>query len=176
MAADAETKREAVDAARRGIPHAEIAKVAKVQPRTIGRWVTEADAAPAPKPAPDPDPDPDSEPETPVPALTGDTLDLMRGMLASTLAQSKAAERDGNYTAAQRAMAVATALTNTIARLEKNKADTADELRIPRSEIDEAREMVRARLMALAERPILCADCGKKLSISYGDPPKGKDT
>ncbi len=173
MAADKETKAEAVDAARRGIPHAEIAKVAGVQPRTIGRWLSEADAAPTPKPETAPDATPEPEPE---PVLIGDTLDLMRGMLASTITQSRAAEKDGNHTAAQRAMANATALTNTIARLEKNKEDNADELRIPRAAIDDSRELVRARLMALAERPMLCADCGKKLSISYGDPPEGKGT
>ncbi len=170
MAADQETKDEAVAAARRGIPHAQIAKVARVQPRTIGRWLSEADAPPKPKPETAPASDPE-----PAPALVGDTLDQMRGMLANSLAQSKAAERDSNHTAAQRYMAIATGLTNTIARLEKNQADNADELRIPRAEIDEAREMVRTRLMALAERPMLCADCGKKLSISYGDPPKGNE-
>ncbi len=172
MAVDKETKAEAVSAARRGISHAQIAKVAGVQPRTIGRWLKEADAAPTPKvetPALDSDPEP-------APELTGDTLDQTRQMLARSLAQSKAAEKDGNHTAAQRYMAIATGLTNTIARLEKNQADNADELRISRVEIDDAREMVRTRLMALAERPMLCAGCGKKLSISYGDPPEGKGT
>ncbi len=173
MAADAETKAEAVAAARRGISHAEIAKVAGVRARTIGRWLTEANAAPAPKHmqalAPEREPIP---PRT----LPDDTLEMMRTMLADTIGQADAAKADGNHTVAQRSMASAAALVNTITRLEKNVADNADELRISRAEIDDAREMVRARLEALAERPILCTDCGKKLSISYGDPPKGKDT
>ncbi len=171
MTVDRDTRAEAIAAARRGIPHTEIARVAGVQARTIGRWVAEVAKEPASTPQPARAP----EPELPSSALPGGTLDTMRQMLADTIAQSKAAKADGNHTAAQRAMANATALANTIARLEKNMADNADELRISRAEIDEARATVRARLTALAERPILCADCGKELSLSYGDSPKGKN-
>jgi hypothetical protein len=42
-------------------------------------------------------------------------------------------------------------------------------LRVSKSEIDEAMAAVKARVAQLCERPLLCAECGRKLSVQWAD-------
>lgn len=132
---------------------------------TISRWARDkgVTAGSAPPVAAPPEPARDE------PASEADLLDALRDMLRQLLDDAKASRAVGNMTAVARSMRDAGNLTNTIARIEGRQADDADVLRIPRSEIAEAMAGVTARLQAIADRPLLCAECSRKLSVSFGE-------
>jgi hypothetical protein len=67
-----------------------------------------------------------------------------------------------------RASKAAAELMPVIARLEKGVAEDADVLRVSRAEITQAMAGVRGRVEAMCARPLLCADCGRKLSLMWG--------
>jgi predicted transcriptional regulator len=97
-----------------------------------------------------------------------DTLTTMRRMLQDTLKRAREAEAVGNFNTAQKSGRDAAALVNTITRLERLTAADADVLRISRTEIEERRKKVRERIRATLDRPLLCAECNRKLSVLWG--------
>lgn len=98
-----------------------------------------------------------------------DTLERARAMLARVDIIAEHSLRQGNLKAAQSAMRDGLKALNDIARYETQQAKRGDGLHISQEEIDESRETVRARFAALADRPLLCAHCGRKLAISWGE-------
>jgi hypothetical protein len=163
----------AVDLVRRGVSLADAAEGADAHASTVMRWcraagVTPANATP-PVPPPRveaPAPVEDDEPED----EGGDTLERTRRMQRQLERSARLAARDHNHTAAQRYMRDAANLSAVIARLEKIAAEDDGALHIPRAEIDQARDVVRERFAAIAARGDLrCADCARKLTISFGD-------
>lgn len=113
-----------------------------------------------------------AEPEAPpVDAVTSqeDALAFTRRMLADTLKRAKDAEVVGNYSAAQRAGRDASALVTVLARLEKTTADEDDAVRVSRKEIDETMAQLEERMRAICDRPLLCSECSRELSIDWGE-------
>jgi predicted transcriptional regulator len=104
-----------------------------------------------------------------------DTLTTMRRMLQDTLKRAREAEAVGNFNTAQKSGRDAAALVNTITRLERLTAADADVLRISRVEIEERRKKVRERIRATLDRPLLCAECNRKLSVLWGTGKKNGD-
>ena len=187
-AADPDTVAAAVAAVRAGESLRDVGRRLGVSQTTVSRWAkAAASAAPAPAdttPAPpagggallerlrgraaaaddgaDPPPDPFADIDP------ADSLGMLRRMRAESLRIAAQASAEGNHSAAQRAMRDAAGLAPVIAREERRHADDADTLHFSRDQIAAAQERMRARVAALASRPLLCADCGRELSIRLG--------
>src|SRR5690606_1113331 len=155
-------------------PLREVARAAGVTPTTVQRWTRKyADAPPPAEPtiaeraaalaANAPAADDHDAPED-----DGDSLAQLKRMQREMQAMARQARQEGNYTAAQRAMRDAGALAPVIARLEKVAADESDVLRISRAEIDRTMVDLEARIKAMLDRPLMCAECSRKLSIAWG--------
>lgn len=158
----------------------DVAEACGVSHVTVSRWAKAANVAvtPAPKgrpiePRPEPAPaDAAEEDDTPEGA---DTLELTRSMLRRALRLARTSEAAGNMSAAQRAQRDAAGLAVVVARLERDANEHADVLRISRSEIDAAMANVYARVEAIVARPLLCADCSRKLSVEFGGVKRPED-
>ena len=59
-----------------------------------------------------------------------------------------------------------------VARLESKEKDEEGLFTVSQAEIEKAMRGVRERAAALLERPLLCAACGRALSISWGQHPE----
>jgi transposase-like protein len=168
----------AVEAVRRGGRSlADVAREHGVSKMTVKRW---ADAA---EPRPDiaeraariaaatglgAAPEPPAAPPAADAASDVDTLEMARRSWRECLARARAAEAEGNHTAAQRSGRDAAAWAVLVARLEKTAAVDADVLRISRAEVDEAMAGIRTRVESIVSRPLLCAHCSRALSASWG--------
>lgn len=171
-----ETVAAALAALATGRPLRDVAREFGVTATTVLRWrdavVDEAPpivvvpaaiaALPAAPPAP-------ALPELPPIPEGADTLERARAFLARVEVIAEHSLQVGNVKAAQSAMRDALKAINDIARYETQQAKRGDGLHISQEEIDESRETVRARFAALADRPLLCAHCGRKLAISWGE-------
>lgn len=138
----------------------------KLSAPTVKRWVDEAKKRPPDEPEPAPAPTPDPDP-TPGPPAGANTLEMTRWMRDDLLRLAREARTAGNYTAAQGFASQAVKLSHVIPRLEKSEAVDGDSVRYSRAEIDDAMRTVRERWAALLARPLLCHDCGRKLSASF---------
>ena len=95
-----------------------------------------------------------------------DMLDETRRMHEYFMRASHEARDVGNYSAAQRFARDAAQLVPTIARLEKARKEDGDRLQFSRHEIDEAVAGLLDKVRILSERPLLCAHCSRRLSMS----------
>lgn len=82
---------------------------------------------------------------------------------------AKRSEAVGNMRAAGMAMRDAANLSNTIARLRKMEQLEADVLRISRADIASAEDSLKEKVHRYLDRPLLCAECGRKLSIKWAE-------
>jgi hypothetical protein len=123
-----------------------------------------AAVAPVEAPAPKPAPAAVAPVEAPAPVVL-DSLGRARQLQSKAFALAEAAERDGNHTAAARALRDAGAQALLIARLEKAAALTQDAITLPREEIERAVHNVKERLQTLANVPLTCPDCGREMRI-----------
>jgi hypothetical protein len=135
-----------------------------VSATTVVRWIKEAGEAPAIVPVAPP------APAAPPPAVetTGDALEDTRAMVRQFHADAAAAREAGNHSAAVAAQGHAGKLMILIGRLEKQKGENRDFVKYSRAEIAEAEAGALAKLAAYLNRPLLCAECGEKLSIKWG--------
>lgn len=97
-----------------------------------------------------------------------DTLTEVKQMLRDSLRQAKDAGKIGHAADAQRFGRIAAVLVPVIARLERDQKTDEHVLRISRQEIAERRIKVRQRFRAICDRPLLCAQCNRKLSVFWG--------
>lgn len=110
-----------------------------------------------------------AEPAPPVD--DGETLSLLeqvRQLQREMLTTAKEAKAVGNTRGAQAALASAGLLSNTILRISKTEAEGAAVLKISREEIMKRRAKVRERMRSICDRPLLCSECNRKLSVLWG--------
>ncbi len=160
-----------------GEPMAQVAAKHGVSPASVKRWIDLAraeaerdDDPPAYKalvPTTDP-PAPPPPPRKPTEKDDRTTLEQARSAWKRAQDLADSAEASGNFQAAQRAMRDAMSYMLIIARLEKEAAATGDDVRIPRAEVDGLRKRVLGQIAAACERPLLCAECSRRLSIDWG--------
>jgi transposase len=173
-----------VDAIKSGTPLREIAKRAGISHQTAKRWAEEAGVLPtkeqhdaaararalverSQRTAAPEEPEPDDEE---IDTDSADLRPLARRLLKKTLKIVASAEREGNYTAAQRALRDASAsITPLIARLEKLYGDDDSVIRIPRADVERLMLGMRDRAAAICDRPLLCAACSRELSIAWSE-------
>jgi hypothetical protein len=154
-----------------GVSLREAAEVAGVSEGAIRIWKKKREQRRASEPAPAPAVPSHMAPQTPVaPAVEvgDDIVRLLKDMLSKTLQQSTSAEAVGNFTAAQRAGRDAGQLATVLARVTKLEAADSDVVRISMSEAKQIRAQLFERFAALLERPILCPECNRKLSVRWG--------
>jgi hypothetical protein len=138
------------------------AKLAGVRPRSpvtpesVAAVALPAHMLPAPVGKPPPEIDPT------------DLLGSVRAMLADQSAQMADLRAVGNTRGAQAAAANMAKVALLLKQLESAQLEDATTLKIPRAELDQARAAIRARRDAIAARPIMCAECSRKLSVSQG--------
>lgn len=109
---------------------------------------------------------PPAEDEAPEPAEGATLLEQVRSLHRDLLGTARDAKRVGNMKAAQAALAAAGNLMNTMARLAKLEAEGADVFKISMAEIKATKESLRDRLATMRGRPLCCAACSRKLSVS----------
>jgi hypothetical protein len=177
-----------LDYARTGMSHADIAEVLAssglvVTAATVGSWcrkhgVKVCTAAPAVvehakarreaasivPPTPPSGGDDDSEDDA-----GDDELAALVKMRKSMTRDAETARAVGNLTAAQRSMTAAATLAPVIARLRRAQKEDADVLHISKADIQSRMALHREHVRALLDRPLLCAECGRKLSVSWAE-------
>jgi transposase-like protein len=173
----------AVELVRSGASLDDAAEAAGAHKASVRRWCTAAGVTPAgsiPEPFARreaarvepgaPEVEDDAAPED------RDTLEQVRRMVRDLEKLARRAAKDHNHRAAQQYLSNAAKLVPAIARLEDRALEDDGALHISRAEVDQARDVVRERFAAIAARGKLrCADCARKLTISFGDD-HGKDT
>lgn len=155
---------------------AEAAKVAGVSRMTVSRWRKAARTAPpdAPPyagfapPLPPAPPVDERPPPEPMPDVS-DPIAFMRRMLSDAMKRASENAATGNNQQATREAKVATDMAAILARLEKGAIEERDVLRLSRPEIAEAMAGVLARVQIMLSRgQLLCAECSRALSVSWG--------
>ena len=159
-----------------------------IAPMTVKRWTDKAERiATAAKPPPrGPKPRPDTAPlvaalaerkaaeqaapadDEPPPGEEESLLDFMNRQLRTMKADSETA-RISNPVLYQRLVRDIVTLSNNIGRYEGKMGADGDMLCVPMSEITEGDERDEARMKAMLTRPLLCSDCGAKLSVKWSE-------
>jgi hypothetical protein len=98
-------------------------------------------------------------------ALEGDLKSLVRGIINRALGVAKEAEKDGNTTAAAKALRDAVNALPGLIRLEKADAENVDAVSIPRALIDSKIEAIYGRIRTLASVE-MCPHCGRELRMA----------
>lgn len=168
-------RREARELRARGFSLPEVAEKVGVSAETARRWCL---SVPLPRPAPEVQvPAVELAPEVPTASedpelddLTEEgisTLESTQRLQKAMMRAARAAERDGMHQVAQRYYRDATNLTSTIARLEAMASQKHDGIHVTKEEIDTAWSKVESAILAITDRPLLCAQCSQNLSISW---------
>lgn len=172
--ADPDLKALCVDAVRAGESARDVSRRLaetldiRVSHVAISRWVKEAATAPA---VPALAPAPPAQPETnadDVPPENADTLTLTRWMRDAAIRDAGRAKAVGHYGPAAQFMKRAADLAPTIARLEKASRESGDLIRVSRADVEKTMGGIREKVAALLDRPLLCAHCGRALSVAIG--------
>lgn len=152
----------------RGPPRRSLSEVAaefNVSKMTIMRWDREAPPGPS-TPPPDEGEETPEEPDAEDVASLG--VDELNRMMAGFLRKAKAAEAAGDFRGAAALSGHAARLAPVLLRLERERKADGDMLHVSKGEIEAAMRGVYERAAALLERPLLCAGCGKALSVEWG--------
>ncbi|HYQ00003.1 MAG TPA: helix-turn-helix domain-containing protein [Polyangiaceae bacterium] len=152
---------------RAGLSLREIAKRVGYSRPTITAVLKESDPAEFQAPAHmAPPAAPDQEVDAP--PADAPALDQVRFLIAQARAGLTDALAVGDSALAQRQTRNAAALMSVLARLERTAADESDAVRISSAEAKQIRAQLFERLSAHLDRPILCTECNRKLSVRWG--------
>lgn len=112
----------------------------------------------------------------PVPDLGGDALEIMKANTAQDMARVRELRRMGNHELAQRAARDVAKSVEAIARLEAARPKSEGDIVFNREEYlateAELQELISKHVQG---RPLLCADCGRKLAIKWGNGEGGSE-
>jgi DNA invertase Pin-like site-specific DNA recombinase len=168
---DTKDRRAAIAAVDSGTPRRDVATKYGVSEMTIGRWVKERDRGGARTIADRVAAMPEikvSIDELPSDVDPSDTLGFLKQMVTDTQRRIRLSERQGNLAAAQKMGRDLGGLLNTVARVERLERSEEELIRITREQLVEAKASVLAKVHALADRPLHCAECARKLSVRWG--------
>lgn len=173
MAKGRSSREVAAELATLGVPvsHMTVARWAKQWPAQQARA-----AEPGPMVAPAPRPNALAadlaarKAATPPPPVinASDTLGTLRGMLEGFLLEAHRS-KEGNPRLAATLGKAASDILDQIRKIEARQAEDQSQMRVSREEIAKAHAAMLERAKALCARPLLCADCGRKLAIAWGD-------
>lgn len=127
---------------------------------------------PAPKWSHDPAPEapaPEAPaPESPAPTATH-ALTEIRALVDGAKRDVAEARAIGDVRTQQHATRTVATLMPVLARVEREAASRGDDIVFSRADIEQAEASLRARLEALAQRPLTCARCARELAIDAGE-------
>lgn len=152
-----------------GCSFREIGQTLGVTATTVKRWLDEPPPAPANTP-------PAALPAHMAVALAPPVVPLDMSdpvaMIAQLIAEQHAAiaadRAAGNMRAVSSNMSTLERMTKTLKQLQAGAADDANTVRISRAEISKIEDSLRERVAAICNRPLLCAECSRKLSVQWG--------
>jgi hypothetical protein len=177
---DPEIVAEAVRLVRAGSSTRDVAEAIGVTATTIQRWVAAAPPPAAPAVPADvqaraarlveraPATEPDDGPDPLEGVDPNDGLAYAKAMRAAAVRNATIARREGNHTAAQRAMRDAANMAPLIARLERDARSDEGVLRLSVADLEQDTQKARELLVAICDRPLLCAKCSRELSAEWG--------
>lgn len=140
-----------------GVSHVTVGKVLKEPlPNALSQHLRN-------RPPATPPPEASEEPADDAPALV-----QVRYLVSEAREQIRKANAIGDSQLAQRQVRNAAYLSNVLARLEKVEAADSDLLRFSKREIDQAMASLLERVRAVCDRPLLCAECSRQLSVDLG--------
>lgn len=102
------------------------------------------------------------------PPADAPVLDQVRFLIAQARSGLTVALTVGDSNLAQRQTRNAAQLMNLLARLERTAADESEAVRISATEAKQIQAQLFERFAALRERPLLCTECNRKLSVRWG--------
>jgi hypothetical protein len=146
---------------RSGLALREIARRVGCSHTVVSKWLARAE--------PEPEPEPD-----PVTAVTDiapdDPIAFLERSMRESYELAQEAKAVGNHTASQKCMRDITNFSAVLARMrtQANADADADAERYSKKEIEDAFDSVRERVAAALDRPLLCAQCSRALSASFG--------
>jgi len=168
-----------LSAVRSGVAQAEVARQCGVSKGSVSAWVkrygggevvsrlTVPEVAPPVANAPRALAEP-AEPDA-IDDGSTDPIARCEAMQTRMLRSAAASESIGNMTAAQRSMRDASNMAVVITRLRRDAAGDREVLHISQAEIAEGKRSVREKIKALVARPLLCAHCGRALSVELAE-------
>lgn len=138
-----------------------------ISKNTLDHWAREIALEERPEEA--------AAPAAPAPEAecSGGYVEQIEHMRDRALQMSREAQEVGNYTAAQRFSKQAIDASLMLDRVRKREGDQQGGLVISPEALADATARVRARITALAERGLLCAECGRALSIAWAKDESG---
>lgn len=163
-----EQRAEVVRLARSGMSHRAIARRFGISAPTVAKYVAAAPpvelhaAPPGDLAAAAIDP-------------SASTVEIARALLRHASEGLTIAQANGDASLAQRCNRDAATATLLIARLERERRDEADVIRIPRAELEQAMESVREKAAAICARPMLCSACSRNLSATLAGRPESSE-
>lgn len=111
----------------------------------------------------------DRPPETPEdPGVPFDFEGSLQRMIRDAEREARQHDQASNPRGAQAAMRRASELMKVLAQSEKRKPADPDVLQFSLAEIDRAYAEISALLAKLCERPVLCSECSRALSVKFG--------
>lgn len=138
-----------------GCSHVTVRKALAAQPEAV-----------APAPAEPPTPGAPITPGAPEPEES--QLDFARRCARESNALAKEARAAGNFAAAQKASRDTAQYSAIIARLEKAANEAEGGHRWTNADLARAASLTTERVKKLCERPLLCSECSRALSIVWG--------
>jgi transposase-like protein len=169
MAHTSKTRERAVELFARGVASTRISQELGVTTETVRRWKKlwrerrlDTQSGTVDRPAKKPRKPPPKEEEI---EDSGDTLEHAKQARARTLRLSREAEAEGDIATAQKLIKEGTSLSLLIARIEKERNSGNGGITVTADELMRAEESVRRQLEAVAQYPIMCAECGRKMRV-----------
>jgi predicted transcriptional regulator len=157
-----------------GCSFREIGDTLGVTAPTVKRWLDEPESEPPAPRSPLPAPSLPAHMHTPeapalVPVNTDDPIALVKQLIREQHAQIHADRAAGGRgTSISSAVATLEKLTKTLKQLEEADRKSGDGITISGSDVARIRDSLEARVTAICNRPLLCANCSRALSVHYG--------
>jgi hypothetical protein len=94
-----------------------------------------------------------------------DAMSVLKRAIRSNRELARAAAADGNMTIVSRCNRDLIGLVNHLKGLEKAQRTDENTLHVSRADIETAWESVLEKSRAVCEKPLLCAECGRKIAV-----------
>lgn len=101
-----------------------------------------------------------------LPDFSGDLLEVLRSQLRDAAERTERARKLGDSTVAAREAKNMAELTRQLQQAERNRKDSRDVLTYTRADAEQAMQTVRAKVVSIVKRPLMCAGCARELAAA----------
>ena len=182
--ADPQLVAQAIELVRIGCSYRDAGQTLGVTAPTVMRWVKEAESVPPPREPSAPPPAPPSAAPPPAvtlpahmapppavpfePVNTTDPIELVRQLIREQHAAIQADRQSGNTRGAASNAATLERLVKSLKQMENAARGEGDGIRVSNAELARVRDSLAERVTAICNRPLLCAQCSRELSVFWG--------